>query len=135
SAQDEKFLPPYRRRLGRVGGFSDDRPQNLVGRGQNRQKLSLRLLYGPTARKTLQNPLAGSLLAHRQRPHPRLVPSTGRPTPDAPQRQRGQYPRVSWPVEQPLAAAGARRSPELLGQCTGRSALIDVRQLRHPATL
>src|SRR5580704_2637519 len=59
------------------------------------QKLSLRLLYRQATRKTIQNPLAGSLLAHRQRPHPLLVPSIGRPTPDAPQRQRGSVPRIS----------------------------------------
>jgi hypothetical protein len=63
-----------------------------------RKKLPLRLLQREAARKTLQNPLAGSLLAHRQRPDPPLVPPTGPPTPDAPQQQRGRYPLGSWPV-------------------------------------
>src|ERR1700720_1606701 len=54
--------------------------------------------------------------------------------PQTPQRQRGQYPRCSWSVGQSLAAAGARRSPELLGQCTGRSASVDLRPFRYPAT-
>ena len=80
------------------------RRQRFATRPKRRgQKLSLRLLYGEAARKTIQNPLAGSLLAHRQRPHTRLVPSTRCPTPDAPQRQRCQYPRCSLPS---WAAAG-----------------------------
>ena len=72
--------------------------QAVCSTKRNWQKLSLRLLYREAARKTIQNSLAGSLLTHRQRPHPRLVPSTRRPTPEC-------AAATTWPISTRLLAS------------------------------
>src|SRR5437773_9770525 len=48
----------------------------LHGPQRSGKKLSLRLLYREAPRKTIRNPLAGPLLAHRQRSHTHFVPAT-----------------------------------------------------------